>query len=159
LLDFARPRPPEIQQVDLRGVLSAVASLTGHTGGREGVSIDVRANDELPTVEGDAEQLQQVLLNLTLNAIQAMPDGGRVVLAAHVEKDACVIEVVDQGEAVEAENLDKIFDPFYTTKPTGTGLGLAVAHQIITGHHGTLEARRNPERGMTFVIRLPLDHD
>ena len=84
-----------------------------------------------------------------------MPDGGEIRLAARFEKSDLLIEVCDQGCGIEPENLDKIFNPFFTTKEQGTGLGLAVAHQIVSQHGGILRARNNPDRGMTFSILLP----
>lgn len=157
LLDFARPRQPRIKVMHVRKVIDSVVSLAAHTGERKGVSIQVRVPEDLPTIKGDIEQLQQVILNLTLNAIQAMPEGGNITLAAEQANEQFAIRVVDEGSGVEEEDVDRIFDPFYTTKPAGTGLGLAVAHQIIRQHGGVIKAERNPEKGMTFSVLLPLD--
>jgi signal transduction histidine kinase len=96
-----------------------------------------------------------MLLNLLINAIQAMPDGGDVLLSAGVQERKVVIRVRDEGCGIAAEVRDKIFDPFFTTKDGGTGLGLAVAHQIVEQHGGILRVDANEVRGMTFSALLP----
>jgi len=156
LLDFARPRTPRVRPVYAPELFDRVMALVGHTGEREGVEFQVEAPQALPPVEADPEQLQQVVINLLLNAIQAMPDGGTVTLAAAVEGDRFIIRITDEGNGIPEGELEKIFDPFYTTKPTGTGLGLAVVHQIVEQHGGTIRATRNAGRGMTFSVLLPL---
>jgi len=90
-----------------------------------------------------------------INAIQAMPEGGNIVLSAHTRGGLALIQVRDEGHGVSPENLDKIFDPFFTTKESGTGLGLSVAHQTAGQLGGVLTAEPNPEGGMTFSLRLP----
>jgi two-component system, NtrC family, sensor histidine kinase HydH len=100
--------------------------------------------------------LRQVLLNLMINAIEASQEGCSVTLVAEHSETSFVIRVIDEGSGMAAEHIDRLFDPFFTTKETGTGLGLSVAHQIVGQMGGLLSARRNPERGMTFSISLPL---
>jgi signal transduction histidine kinase len=107
-------------------------------------------------VECDPEQLKQVLLNLVMNAIQAMPRGGNIVLAAQQDETTGTIEVRDQGCGMSDDDLDRMFDPFFTTKERGSGLGLSVAHQIVSQHRGTLTVVRNSPEGMTIRISLPL---
>jgi signal transduction histidine kinase len=154
LLDFARPRSPEAGEVDVVAVLEGVIELVRHSGGKN-VRFRRDSPARLAALRCDREQLSQVVLNLALNAAQAMPQGGEVVLAAFEENSCTVIEVRDQGAGVPPELLDRIFDPFFTTKDTGTGLGLAVVYQIVTRHGGAVEARPNEGAGMTFVVRLP----
>jgi signal transduction histidine kinase len=155
LLDFARPRPPERSKVLVNSWLDSVVNLTGHTAGKKAITIQMRVTPPQISLEGDEEQLKQVLLNLLLNAIQAMPSGGEILLTACSQESRILIEVIDEGSGVTAQDLEKMFNPFFTTKEDGTGLGLAVAHQIISQHGGTLSARNNPEKGMTFSITLP----
>jgi signal transduction histidine kinase len=100
-----------------------------------------------------------MLLNLVINAIQAMPDGGEVVVSAALEEGEMLLRVQDQGCGIAPDSRDKIFDPFFTTKDGGTGLGLPVAHQIVEQHGGTLRAEANPKSGMTFSALLPLRHE
>ena len=154
LLDFARPRRPEWRAVDLSKVLDSVIDLVGHSTGK-GIQFHKETAPILPTLLGDEEQLTQVMLNLTLNAAQAMPGGGDVWLTARQERDGIVIQISDQGPGIPEADMDKIFDPFFTTKDTGTGLGLAVVHQIVTQHGGTVTVTRNQDNGTTFSLFFP----
>lgn len=158
LLDFARPRQPRFKPVVLQQVIETVVSLAAHAAETSGIKLQIDVSPDLPAVEGDPEQLQQVVLNLALNAIQAMHDGGRLIVAARQEDTACAIRVTDEGSGISEADLEKIFDPFYTTKQGGTGLGLSVAHQIIGQHGGTITVARNPNKGMTFAVLLPIRH-
>ncbi len=155
LLDFARPKKPELQLVDPSRLIEAVASLVAPTAERGGVAVDCRVTASPALVQCDPEQLKQVILNLTINAIQAMPDGGRTELSVLPSDGNVRISVRDEGPGVPAQDLEKIFDPFCTTKENGTGLGLSVASQIITQHGGTITAEPNLSRGMTFSVVLP----
>ncbi len=156
LLDFAKPRQPRIDAVNVRHVIEAVVSLAGHTAERGAVGLETDIAPDLDMIEGDPEQIQQVVLNLTLNAMQAMPEGGTIRLAARQQGTEILIEIVDEGQGINEADVDRIFDPFYTTKQSGTGLGLSVAHQIISQHHGSIKVRRNAERGMSFTVVLPV---
>ena len=155
-LDFARPRPPKYQSIDVDSLLRSVIQLAAHGVGRSAVELRKETAAGLPALEGDPEMLKQFLLNLVINAIQAMPDGGEVVVAATLQDEKMLISVRDQGSGIAPESRDKIFDPFFTTKDGGTGLGLPVAHQIVEQHGGILRAEANPGRGMTFSALLPL---
>ena len=107
-------------------------------------------------IECDPEQLKQVLINLVLNACQAMPLGGTVLLEAQRDGASVTIDVHDQGGGIDEGNTEKIFDPFFTTKESGTGLGLSVAHQIVSQHKGGLTVARNSAEGVTVRVSLPL---
>ncbi len=154
LLDFARPRNPEWREVDLSKVLDSVIDLVSHSA-RKSINFHKENGPGVLGLLGDEEQLTQVILNLTLNAAQAMPDGGDVWLTTRQEHDGIVIQVRDQGAGIPEQNLDKIFDPFFTTKDTGTGLGLSVVHQIVRQHGGTVTVTRNKDMGMTFNLYFP----
>lgn len=154
LLDFARPRRPEWREVDLSKVLDSVIDLVSHSA-RKSTNFHKEAVPGVLGIRGDEEQLTQVILNLALNAAQAMPDGGDVWLTTRQEDDGIVIQVRDQGAGIPEQNLDKIFDPFFTTKDTGTGLGLSVVHQIVTQHGGTVTVTRNSDKGTTFSLFFP----
>jgi signal transduction histidine kinase len=154
LLDFARPRRPEWRDVDLSKVLDTVIDLVGHAAAK-GVRFHKEEQDRLPKLMGDEEQLTQVILNLTLNAAQAMPGGGDVWLTVRQEDGGLVIQIRDEGAGIPEEHMDKIFDPFFTTKETGTGLGLSVVHQIVTQHGGTVTVKRNQDKGTTFTLFFP----
>jgi two-component system, NtrC family, sensor histidine kinase HydH len=154
LLDFARPRHPEWREVDVAKVLDSVIDLVSHSAGK-GIHFHKQTADGLPRLLCDGEQLAQVILNLTINAAQAMADGGELWLTAAAKDDGIVVRVTDQGIGIASEHLDKIFDPFFTTKDTGTGLGLSVVHQIVSQHGGTVSVERNPDKGMTFSLFFP----
>ena len=104
----------------------------------------------------DPEQIKEVILNMVINASEAMPAGGAIELSAVKEADSVAIRVKDEGTGVPDDHLSHIFDPFYTTKPSGTGLGLSIAHRIMEQHGGRIEVKRNPDRGMTFSLIFPL---
>ena len=155
LLDFARPRKPEMQVVDPCRLIESVTSLVAPTAERSGIKLERRAPTSPALVQCDPEQLKQVVLNLTINAVQAMEGGGSVELSVTASNGDVRISVRDEGPGIPAQDLEKIFDPFFTTKDGGTGLGLSVAHQIVTQHGGTITAEPNAVRGMTFSIVLP----
>ena len=154
LLDFARPRSPEWHSIDVQHMLESVVQLLSHSTAK-GITIRAQADGTLPKISGDPEQIRQVMLNLAINAAQAMPAGGEVQFVARRQDSEVVIDVIDEGEGVPEENLEKIFDPFFTTKHDGTGLGLSVVHRIVAQHHGTVSARKNLGPGMTFSLTLP----
>jgi len=157
-LEFARPRPPQYQSADVGQILDSVIALATHAIGKKALTLRKAVQANIPVLECDPEQLKQVILNLTLNAIHAMPDQGEVLLSACRQNGKMIIDVKDQGCGLNPEHLDHIFDPFFTTKEDGTGLGLPVAHQIVSRHGGVLAAKNNPDRGMTFSVILPLRH-
>jgi two-component system, NtrC family, sensor histidine kinase HydH len=154
-LDFARPRPPHLQTTHVDAVLDNVLALASHGIRGKVVHCEKTTQADLPPVECDPEQLEQVLLNLMINAIEASPDEETVTLSAGTEEGTVAVRVIDQGHGVAPANIDRLFDPFFTTKDHGTGLGLPVAHQIMTQMGGTLRAERNSGKGMTFSIVLP----
>jgi two-component system, NtrC family, sensor histidine kinase HydH len=155
-LNFARPRPPQFQTIQVDGVLDNVIQLAHHATGKKRIEFRKEVDPELPGLYCDPEQLRQVLLNLMINAIEASQEGCAVTLVAERRERSFVIHVIDEGSGMAPEHIDRLFDPFFTTKETGTGLGLSVAHQIVGQMGGLLSARRNPERGMSFSISLPM---
>ncbi len=156
LLDFARPRAPQFRSVEAGRLMDSVIDLVRHAARQTGVAVRKEVSLDSLRLECDPEQLQQVILNLVMNAIQAMPNGGEVVLSACQQDSRVLIQVKDQGAGIASEDLDKVFDPFFSTKKGGTGLGLSVAQQIVSQHKGTLEAARNADNGMTFSVLLPV---
>jgi signal transduction histidine kinase len=155
-LNFARPRPPHLQQATVDSILDSVITLAQHAISTKNIDFRREIKPGLPPIECDPEQMTQVLLNLVINATEASEAGSVVTLVADQTDDMIRIRVVDQGSGVAPEDIDKLFNPFFTTKETGTGLGLPVAHQIVTQMGGLLTAHRNPEGGMTFSIAFPL---
>jgi two-component system, NtrC family, sensor histidine kinase HydH len=155
-LEFAKPRQPAMETVEIASLLDSVIVLAQHAEDTGRLELRKDIQQGLSTIECDPEQLKQVLLNLVMNAIQAMPQGGTVVLAARRNETMVTIDVQDQGQGINNDNLDRIFDPFFTTKETGSGLGLSVAHQIISKHGGRLTIKQNSPHGVTVRISLPL---
>lgn len=158
-LDFARPSRPRRKPTDVGALLDSVRMLADEAARMAGVRIRLPATGSVPAAAIDPDQVKQVLLNLVLNAIQAMPNDGEVTLEAVQKNGRLEIRVRDEGVGIEPENLEKIFDPFFTTRADGTGLGLSVAYQIISQHGGDIAASRNPDKGMTFVVTLPLQEE
>lgn len=157
-LNFARPRPPHFRVVDLNSILDIVVTLAAHRIRDKQVFLEKNTQQKLPAVECDPEQLEQVLLNLMINAIEASPPGETVTLRVEPMEKEVAIRVVDRGHGVAPIHVDRLFDPFFTTKEEGTGLGLPVAHQIVAQMGGTLLAESNPEKGMTFSVILTAVH-
>lgn len=157
LLDFAQERPLECREIDVAQSLEAIATLLAREASTKGIELRPEVSRDLPRIECDPNQIEQVILNLALNAIQAMPAGGQVVLSASLKGSHVLIEVRDQGRGVTAEHLDRVFEPFFTAKGNGPGLGLAIAQRIVTQHQGTMSARKNEDQGMTFSLLLPFE--
>jgi two-component system, NtrC family, sensor histidine kinase HydH len=155
-LNFARPRPPQLQSVSVEAILDGVLALAQHAIGRKNIDFRRQVAPKMPLIECDPEQMTQVLLNLVINATEASEAGSAVTLLADHSDDTVRIRVTDAGCGVPAEDIDKLFNPFFTTKESGTGLGLPVAHQIVGQMGGLLTAHRNPSGGMTFSIEFPL---
>lgn len=155
-LDFARPRAPRIRLAAVGDVIARVASLLGPEAERTGVRLIVEfppGDRQLPM---DPEQIEQVLVNVVLNAIQASPSDGVVRVHGGSETSGCVIEVTDQGAGIPAEARARIFEPFFTTKERGTGLGLAISQRIVNAHRGEILIASGPGGGTKVAIRLPL---
>jgi len=155
LLDFAKPSPLTVRAEPLERVLDeAVSAALEQTGGRIALARDVP--DGLPLIPMDARLMRQALLNVALNAVQAMPERGTLSVNARVVGDAAVVELGDTGPGIPHEIRHRIFEPFFTTKATGTGLGLAVVKRIIDDHRGRVEVRGPASGGTVFAIHLPL---
>jgi signal transduction histidine kinase len=161
LLDYTRPRTPILQPEDIGKVLMDALEGARIQGGPEAksVSYDVEVQPNLPPVHMDRRQIRQALLNVAVNAIQAMPQGGTVRVRCrrelHDNRDHVRIEISDQGMGIPTELLHRVFEPFFTTKAQGTGLGLAVVRRILEEHRGEIAVDSAPGRGTTFTIRLP----
>lgn len=167
-LDYARPVKPEVVPVDVNEVVERTVRLL-HVNLGEGVELDVQLDPHRPMAMSDAEQLKQVLMNLVQNAVQAMPQGGRIAIATasaqddpagfHLSgrvTDFVEVRVRDSGPGLPDEHREHIFVPFFTTKKRGTGLGLAISQRIIRSHGGRISAQSRPGEGTEFLIRLPV---
>jgi two-component system NtrC family sensor kinase len=157
LLDFSRTRTTEHALVSLADVISSAARLLSHQQRGEKIQFQIDTTGNLPPISGDAGQLQQAVIALAANAIDAMPEGGVLRIASRTSGSTVLIEVSDTGVGIPQENITKIFEPFFTTKEIGkgTGLGLAVCYGILTEHGGSLEVQSTVGAGTTFTISLP----
>lgn len=157
LLDFSRMRVGERSPVDVGDVVRSAANLVMHQKRGSGITQETVIEDNLPKISADAGQIQQAVIALATNAIDAMPEGGKLTFRALSRGTRVVIEIVDTGVGIAQENMSKIFEPFFTTKEVGkgTGLGLAVCYGIISEHSGRISVRSNIGKGTTFSIFLP----
>jgi len=158
LLDFSRLRAGQRVPVDMREVIKATARLVTHQQRGNNIQIAIEAAADLPSVSGDVCQLQQAVIALATNAIDAMPEGGTLTLRAIHSNSRVLVQVIDVGIGIEPDHMTKIFDPFFTTKDVGrgTGLGLAVCYGILSDHGGRLDVRSTVGVGTTFTITLPI---
>lgn len=158
LLEFAGKRSTsntDLQLLDVTQILEGIISLNRKFFEKEGLSIEAKV-EPLPEIYGSKDQLEQVFMNLVLNAQSAMQRGGKLCIRARADQDNLIIQFSDSGHGIPADQINKIFDPFYSTKPTGTGLGLFVSYGIVQSHHGIIEVDSQVGVGTTFTIRLPV---
>jgi PAS domain S-box-containing protein len=157
LLNFSRTGPSELSDVDVNHVVEETLALVAHPLKTSQIQVVKQLGSSLPPVRGSANKLQQVFLNLFLNARDAMPQGGMLEVRTAVHNGSVEIEVVDTGNGISREHIHKIFDPFFTTKPggRGTGLGLSVSYGIIKEHAGKIDVRSTPGRGTSFHVEFP----
>jgi signal transduction histidine kinase len=160
MMDFARTRAPEREPLDINRIVEASLRLASFDKGFQRLRLNTTTDAGAPVINADQNQLQQVFLNLLLNARDAMPEGGEINVATRYDAlaDEIIVEIRDTGTGIAPEHRKHIFDPFFTTKPagTGTGLGLAVCYGIITAHDGRIEIAPNDERGTCVRIKLPV---
>lgn len=158
LLDFARQSKPAKALHDINQVVRASMALTRKQAAFKDVAFEAVLSEPLPSVEIDKDQIQQCLINLAINGIDATDPGGKIRFASRLvpEKGAVEITVADTGGGIPEKSLDRIFDPFFTSKETGTGLGLAITHGIIEQHDGTIDVESKEGEGTTFRIHLPI---
>jgi two-component system, NtrC family, sensor kinase len=156
LLEIARPRQPDFHESDLNTTAEHAVMFVKDQADTRGVGVELMKDPNGLIIEHDAGQIHQVLLNLLLNGVQACDQGGKVAVhVAHTEETA-ELTVVDTGKGIPPELLSNIFRPFFTTKGTGTGLGLSLARRMVEGHGGKIEVTSWPGKGSRFVVTLPM---
>lgn len=166
---FARQDDPKVEPVDMAGLIEAVVILLRRQMEKENIEIVVDLPDQLPPILGDRDQLQQVFLNLAMNAWQAMPNGGQLKVFGvindndleHVTRDVKYLKlyITDTGLGISSNHIQRIFEPFFTTKDVGegTGLGLAIVHRIVEDHGGEIAVVSEVGHGSTFEVLLPVN--
>lgn len=159
LLNFARPPKPQFMAVNVNNILDQTINVSFRY--PNGITVVRDFVSDLPATMADATQLQQIFLNLLLNATEAMPDGGIITVKTSngALPDSFCVEISDTGKGIDEGIRDKIFQPFFTTKPKGTGLGLAITKQFIEQHGGSISISRNSNQGTTFRVTLPIKKD
>lgn len=155
LVDFTRPRDLHLEDADLRLILDEVSLLAAPDVAQHGVKLVRELPPEALPVKVDVDLLKQAILNVVLNGVQAMPDGGMLSITAHREEELVIAEVRDQGTGIPAAVQDKIFELYFTTKKSGTGIGLAQTYQIMQWHYGSVDFESSEGKGTTFRLRLP----
>ncbi len=155
-LRFARLQELEKRPCPLDEVVQTMLDFFSPTARQAKIAINSYVPSDMPLVRLDPEQFQQALLNLLLNAEQAMPEGGEITLQAAAEPEHVRLEIIDTGPGMPPEVMAKVFKPFYTTKPGGNGLGLPITRKIIEAHGGTLDIQSEAGRGTKFTIHLPI---
>jgi len=156
LVDFTRPRDLHLEETDLRLVLDEVSLLATPDAEQHGVKLVEELPSEAVPVKIDVDFIKQAMLNVVLNGVQAMSNGGTLTVAAFREDDIVVTEIRDQGAGIPSEIQDKIFELYFTTKKTGSGIGLAQTYQIMQWHYGSVDFESGDGKGTTFRLRLPL---
>lgn len=158
LLDFSQQHEPELKAVNINSLLDGVLSLIGYVFSKNHIVLSKEFSNDLPLLMIDQHKIGQVLMNILLNAVQAIKDKGAITVRTFRDEGWCIIEIRDNGIGIPPHILPKIFDPFFTTKDVGkgTGLGLAVSRGIVEKHAGRIEVKSNPGAGSSFIIKLPV---
>jgi C4-dicarboxylate-specific signal transduction histidine kinase len=154
-LDFARPSKPHRRSVEVVGIVHSVLGLVRGRCDKQRVKVRLDAPPGGLTLTADPDQLQQVLVNLVLNALDTMPAGGRLTITVRRRHGAAEIEMGDTGPGVPKALLPRLFEPFVSSKETGLGLGLVISKRIAEDHGGSLAAVHRPGGGASFIVRLP----
>lgn len=155
LLDFARGREPHLRSVEARALITGVFRHLGNSVETGRIKFDLSLHPPEVVFEADQEQLEQVFINLFMNAMEAMSGEGEISVGVDEEKEIVRIRVSDSGKGMSPETVEKLFEPFFTTKDKGTGLGLAIVFNIIQKHNGHIEVESEKGRGTSFIITLP----
>jgi signal transduction histidine kinase len=156
ILEFVRPSRGHRTLVSVNDLIEHVVALTQNKLQHSDVELHLDLTPELVPVQVVADQISQVVLNLIVNAIEAMPDGGQLELASRQVGEWVEILVKDSGPGLSKKQIDHLFEPFFTTKPAGTGLGLAISFGIVERHGGTIQVTSDDETGAVFAVRLPV---
>jgi two-component system NtrC family sensor kinase len=158
LLEFSRTERPYLTHLNVQDVIEGTIKLVKNQIMVTGIELDVQIADSLPAIRGRRQDLQQALLNILLNSVHAMPDGGTISIRANLDSDGTVrIDLADTGDGIKPSDLEHIFEPFYTTKPVGegTGLGLSLTYGIVRTHGGYIEVKSEMGKGTVFSIHIP----
>ncbi len=155
LLDFGRPSKPIASPTELNSLLESVLTFTYPMLRQNKIELEKRFESNLPMVNIDRDRIKQVFVNLILNAIQAMQGGGKLIIKSIVNEDSVEVQFIDSGSGIEINDLPRVFDPFYTTRDDGSGLGLSISYQFIHMHMGKIWVVETSPKGTTMALSLP----
>lgn len=164
-LNFSRPTIPDIQGLDINALLLSTLELISTVIKKKDITVDLKIDDKLPLASADAKQIQQVFINLLTNAADAIVNKGKITIRTYTEKghrnkgDYIVISISDTGIGIPAEDLPKIFNPFFTRKAEGTGLGLPITQRILHNHNGVIDVESRVGVGTVFYVKLPVSNE
>jgi Signal transduction histidine kinase len=158
-LAFARPNELKLEKCDINDIVKEVIILIKRDNTFDNIKLNINFG-EIPLINADFEQMKQVVLNIAINGVQSMPQGGELTISTFNNKILSMveIEISDTGQGISHENVKKIFEPYFTTKDKGIGLGLAICSRIVENHRGIIEVESIPENGSKFIIKLPEDN-
>ena len=156
LLNCARPPKLNIQPHDIREILESTLDSIKAKIASQRIEVSKRFNSKTPLINVDKEQIERVFSNVMLNAVESMLHGGKMTVTTEIEGGFLVVKIRDTGEGIPEEDIIRIFDPFFSTKPSGVGLGLATTYGIVVSHGGTIGVESEPNGGTLFVISLPI---
>ena len=154
-MEFAKPKAPAFRSVEPHKIFDSTLDLLSNEFVKRRVQLDKQYQADGVRLHGDPNQLRQVILNLTLNALEAIGQGGKILVKTSQENGWFTLEVADTGPGIDPKILPKLFEPFSTTKPDGNGLGLSIVHSIVREHRGTISVQSQPGQGTVFTVRLP----
>jgi signal transduction histidine kinase len=155
LLDYGRPAQLAVQTLDLRDLVKETVAMVEPQASEQGVDIAVDFDGEPAEIRGDRERLKSCFSNIAINAVQAMPAGGHLSASVRKMNGHVEVSISDTGVGLKPEHREKIFEPYFSTKQTGFGLGLAITKKVVDEHSGTIEVQSEPDQGTTFTVRLP----
>ena len=156
LLEFARPSDLKLVATDLRKLIEHTLGIVAQEASFAGVAITTQLDHNLPELMVDPDRMTQVILNILINAIQAMAQGGQLSVTTHRREEEAVVNISDTGHGISTEDQGNLFNPYFTTKKNGTGLGLAIVHKIVEDHGGSVHIRSTQDSGTQVSVTLPI---
>ncbi len=155
ILQFSKPAPPKLLPVQWHEIVETAGRLVADQANRQGVEIISKMDTLEASIRVDPEQIKQVLINILINAIQAQPGGGSIIIRGISEKGDSIVSIQDNGPGIKSDQLNSVFDPFFTSKRQGTGLGLSISYQLVRNNGGRIWVTSEPDQGACFYIGFP----
>jgi len=155
LLNCARPPKLNIRPHDIHKILESILDSIKTKIASQRIVVSKQFNSQMPSINVDKEQIERVFLNVMINSLESMSNGGNMTITTEMEGDFLVVKIRDTGEGIPEEDIIRIFDPFFSTKPSGVGLGLSTTYGVVVSHGGTIDVESERNRGTLFVISLP----